>query len=65
MNRQAKDFLMGFQHAALLTQEVRSRTPGYATAAVYLETVARLFAGSSDLVGRGLAAGCLSALGRA
>ena len=43
----------------------RRHPPAHTTAAEYLEDVAHLHADSDDLTRRGLAVGCLSALGRA
>jgi hypothetical protein len=64
MSRNAHDFLAGFQQAAVLTRTVMAKPPAHTTAAAYLEDVAHLHADSDDLTRRGLAVGCLSALGR-
>jgi hypothetical protein len=63
MGRPEKEFLSGFQKAALLTQRVSACPPSYTTARDYLKDVARLLRGSDDLVERGLVAGCLCAVG--
>jgi len=65
MSRNGHEFLAGFQQAAVLTRTVLAQPPSYTTAAEYLEDVAHLHADSDDLTRRGLAVGCLSALGRA
>jgi hypothetical protein len=65
MSRQAREFLRGFQQAALLAQRILASPPTYMSAKEYLEDVADLHAAANDLVRRGLAAGCLSALGKA
>jgi hypothetical protein len=65
MSRSEHEFLDGFQRAAVLTRTVMAQPPSYTTAAEYLEDVAHLHADSDDLTRRGLAVGCLSALGRA
>jgi hypothetical protein len=62
MDRAEQDFLKGFEKAARLTREVRDSQPG--TATDYLEAVAHLLADSQDLVCRGLAVGCLAAVGK-
>jgi hypothetical protein len=64
MKRGEKDFLAGFERAALLVQQVLSRPAAYASSDRYLEDVARLHGDSDDLLRRGLAVGCLTALGR-
>ena len=64
MDRQAKEFLEGFQKAAQLTQNLAdSRTP-HQDPTEYLRDVADLHGQSDDLVRRGLAVGCLCALGK-
>lgn len=65
MSRDGHEFLEGFQRAAVLTRTVMASPPSYTTPAAYLEDVAHLHADSDDLTRRGLAVGCLSALGRA
>lgn len=65
MNRQAREFLKGFQQAALLAQRMLANPPRYTSAKEYLEDVVDLHAAANDLVRRGLAAGCLCALGKA
>jgi len=64
MSRSEHEFLAGFGRAAVLTRTVIDSPPSYTTAAEYLEDVADLHADSDDLKRRGLAVGCLSALGR-
>jgi hypothetical protein len=64
MSRNERDFLLGFQKAAILAQRVLSSPPSYTSAADYLESVAHLHGSSDDLVSRGLAVGCLSAVGK-
>ena len=63
ISRREKEFLSGFQKAALLTQRVSACPPSYTTARDYLKDVARLLRSSDDLVERGLVAGCLCAVG--
>ena len=63
MSRGEKDFLAGFEKAAVLTQQILAAPP-YTTGADYVANVAHLHADSEDLRSRGLAVGCLSALGR-
>ena len=63
MSRPEREFLNGFQKAALLTQQVRAFPPSYTSPRDYVKDVARLMLGTDDFVGRGLAAGCLSAVG--
>ncbi len=64
MDRQIKEYLAGFERAALLVRRVLSEPPRYQSAPSYLEYVARLHLDAEDLLRRGLAVGCLSALGR-
>lgn len=64
MERGEKDFLAGFQRAAVLVQRVLSSPPAYASGDRYLEDVAQLHVDADDLTRRGLAVGCLVALGR-
>lgn len=64
MNRNEIDFLAGFGKAALLAQRVLAQPPAYTTSRDYMESVAHLHADSDDLVSRGLAVGCLSAIGK-
>jgi hypothetical protein len=63
MDGRARDFLSGFQRAAWLAEQVRSCPSSYASREDYLRDVARLHAGVEDLARRGLAVGCLAALG--
>jgi hypothetical protein len=65
MSRNGHDFLAGFERAAVLTRTVMAHPPSHTSAVEYLEDVAHLHADSDDLTRRGLAVGCLSALGRA
>jgi hypothetical protein len=64
VSRGEKDFLAGFEKAALLTQQILAAPPAYTSGAEYVASVAHLHADSEDLRSRGLAVGCLSALGR-
>jgi hypothetical protein len=64
MDRRIKEYLLGFERAALLVRRVLSDPPSYKSAQSYLEDVAHLHVDAEDLVRRGLAVGCLSALGR-
>jgi hypothetical protein len=64
MDRQQLDFLLGFQRAATLVNNVLTSPASYAAGRDYLEDVALLHADSEDLMRRGLAVGCLSALGK-
>lgn len=64
MNRREKDFLTGFQRAAELMRNVITTPPAYTTAQEYVRDVADLHRDSQDFVSRGLAVGCLVALGR-
>lgn len=64
MNREESDFLAGFGKAALLAQRVLASPPAYTSSHEYMESVAHLHADSADLVSRGLAVGCLSAIGK-
>jgi hypothetical protein len=63
MSRRERDFLTGFEKAALLTQRVAACPPSYTTARDYLKNVVQLLRGSEDLVERGLVVGCLCAVG--
>ncbi len=65
MDRRAKEFLTGFRRAAQLAGRVRACPPTYPGATEYLQDLAHLHETADDLVRRGLAAGCLCALGRA
>lgn len=64
MSRKESDFLAGFGKAALLAQRVLASPPAYTSGRDYMESVAHLHADSEDLVRRGLAVGCLSAIGK-
>jgi hypothetical protein len=63
MERRQKEFLIGFQRAAQLTQRVLSCPPSHTTREEYMRDVAHLHGDADDLIRRGLAVGCLSALG--
>ena len=63
MDRRAKDFLIGFERAAWLTRRIREAPPSHTTPEDYLKDVAELNEDSDDLVRRGLAVGCLAAVG--
>jgi hypothetical protein len=65
MERREREFLAGFERAARLVQQILTCPPSYASGDRYLEDVARLHGDAEDLVRRGLAVGCLAALGRA
>ena len=56
--------LRGVERAALLVQRVLSDPPSYKSAESYVEDVACLHVRATDLLRRGIAVGCLSALGR-
>ena len=64
MDRQAKEFLEGFQKAAQLTQRLADNRSPHPDPTDYLKDVADLHGHSDDLVRRGLAVGCLCALGK-
>lgn len=64
MGRREKEFLSGFERAAILTRGILDSPPSYTTAEEYVEDVVDLHADSEDLVSRGLVVGCLSALGK-
>jgi len=64
MKRGEREFLAGFERAARLVKQVVSCPSAYTSADLYLEDVARLHGDADDLVRRGLAVGCLVALGR-
>jgi hypothetical protein len=64
MERREREFLAGFERAALLVQQVLTRPQAYVNGDRYLEDVARLHGDAEDLTRRGLAVGCLAALGR-
>jgi hypothetical protein len=64
MNRDERDFLIGFGMAATLTRHIMGQHPSYTTAEKYVEDVADLHAHANDFRARGIAVGCLSALGR-
>jgi hypothetical protein len=63
MSRPETEFLQGFEKAALLARRVADEPPSYTSPPEYLKDVARLLVGSNSFVERGLAAGCLSAIG--
>jgi hypothetical protein len=64
MERKEREFLAGFERAARLVQRVLTCPQAYARGDLYLADVARLHADAEDLTRRGLAVGCLAALGR-
>jgi hypothetical protein len=64
MTRNEKQFLEGFGVAAMLTRCVMGEAPSYTTAEQYVEDVAHLHADSDDFLRRGIAVGCLSAIGK-
>jgi hypothetical protein len=64
MSRSERDFLLGFRKAAILARHVIATPPSYTTPSDYLESVAHLHEDSDDLISRGLAVGCMSAIGK-
>jgi hypothetical protein len=64
MGRREKAFLTGFERAAVLTQRILANPPSHTSAEEYMRDVAHLHADSDDMVSRGLAVGCLSAVGK-
>jgi hypothetical protein len=62
MGRQELAFLAGFGKAALLAQQVKAHPPSHTTPEEYMRDVAHLHRDSEDLLSRGLAVGCLSAI---
>jgi hypothetical protein len=64
MGRKEKEFLSGFERAAILTKRILASPPTYTSAEEYVEDVVDLHANSEDLISRGLVVGCLSALGK-
>jgi hypothetical protein len=64
VSRDEKEFLFGFEKAALLAQQILQTPPAYTSARDYLESVAHLHRDSESLVSRGLVVGCLCALGK-
>ena len=65
MGRSEKDFLLGFAKAATLTQRVLAAPPAHTTPRDYMKDVAHLLRSSDDLVERGIAVGCMAAVGEA
>jgi hypothetical protein len=65
MVRDGREFLDGFQRAALLTQDLIKRPPAHTTREDYMQSVADLNGDAQDLLRRGLAVGCLVAVGKA
>jgi hypothetical protein len=63
MGRMEKEFLLGFQRAAQLAEKMRSSPPSHTSAAEYMKDVAHLHGDADDPMRRGLAVGCLSAVG--
>ena len=64
MGRRERAFLTGFERAAVLTQRILANPPSHTSPEEYMRDVAHLHADSDDLVSRGLAVGCLSAVGQ-
>ena len=64
MTRDEHEFLVGFGLAATLARDVLWQRPSYTTAEKYIADVADLHADANDFLRRGIAVGCLSALGR-
>ncbi len=64
VGRNESDFLAGFAMAALLMQRIQAQPPSFTSREEYLESVAHLHEDSTDLLSRGLAVGCLSAMGK-
>ena len=65
MGRSEKDFLLGFAKAATLTQRVLAAPPAHTSPRDYMKDVAHLLRSSDDLVERGIAVGCMAAIGEA
>lgn len=63
MGRAEKEFLIGFERAAVLTRRIIASPPTHTTAEEYIKDVAHLHADADDLLRRGLAVGCLAAVG--
>jgi hypothetical protein len=64
MDRQARQFLEGFQKAAQLAQNLADNRSPHSDPTEYMEDVADLHGQSDDMVRRGLAVGCLCAVGK-
>jgi hypothetical protein len=64
VGRNEIEFLAGFAMAALLMQRLQAQPPSFTSGPAYAESVAHLHEKSDDLLSRGLAVGCLSALGK-
>jgi hypothetical protein len=64
MKREEREFLAGFERAARLVRQVLTCPQAYMSGDRYLEGVAQLHGDAEDLTCRGLAVGCLVALGR-
>jgi hypothetical protein len=60
-----REFLAGFERAAQLAQRLLACPPCYSSGPEYVRYVADLMNGADDVMGRGLAAGCLAAVGEA
>jgi hypothetical protein len=56
--------LTGFGLAATLTRDIQWQCPSYTTAEKYVADVASLHGDADDFLRRGIAVGCLSALGK-
>ena len=63
MGRNEKEFLLGLAMAATLTQRMLAAPPAHMRPQDYMKDVAHLLRSSDDLVGRGIAVGCLAAVG--
>jgi hypothetical protein len=63
MGRSEKEFLLGFAKAATLTQRMLAAPPAHTSPKDYMKDVAHLLRSSDDLVDRGIAVGCLAAVG--
>lgn len=65
MTRDAREFLQGFERAAMLTRGLLEHPPAITSREAYVQDVADLNRDANDMVRRGLAVGCLVAVGRA
>ena len=65
MGRSEKEFLLGFAMAATLTQRMLTAPPAHTSPRDYMKDVAHLLRSSDNLVGRGIAVGCMAAVGEA
>jgi hypothetical protein len=64
MGRRERAFLNGFERAAVLTRQILANPPSHTSAEEYMRDVAHLHGDSDDMTCRGLAVGCLSAVGK-